>query len=96
MIRSYRQSGDRTDNQAIVSIIRRSYRQSGDRIDNQAIVSTIRRSYRSSGDRIDNQSESKETRKVLCKWFCNSRKCSSRTSEIGEVGPPLRLNKSVV
>jgi hypothetical protein len=91
--RSRRQSGDHTDNQAIVPTIRRSYRQSGDRTDNQAIVPTIRRSYRQSGDRADKQSESKETRKVSCKWFCNSRKCSSRTSAIGEVGPPLRLSQ---
>ncbi|WP_293239430.1 hypothetical protein, partial [Microcoleus sp. PH2017_32_RDM_D_A] len=42
-------SGDRTDHQAIVPIIRRSYRSSGDRTDHQAIVPTSKANLKKQG-----------------------------------------------
>ncbi|MEG4229250.1 MULTISPECIES: hypothetical protein [unclassified Microcoleus] len=75
--------GARADKWAMVPTIRRSYRQVGDRTDDQLIVPIDEVNLKKQGKFCRNGSVTGES-------------VSKRTSEIGEVGPPLRLNKSVV
>ncbi|MEG4117022.1 hypothetical protein QUA43_05930 [Microcoleus sp. N9_B4] len=98
-----RQVGDQADNRTIELTIGRSNRQSDDRADNRTIEPTIGRSNRHSGDRTDTQAielsdevNLKKQGKFCRKGSVTGESAGYRTSEIGEVGPPLRLNKSVV